>query len=80
MFQRGMGEQHVRAIVDLGEVIKSYPDDTPYPSYLLLGEFEGRPLHVVMGHDESAQTGIVVTVYEPSLEIWCDDFRRRRAK
>jgi hypothetical protein len=37
MFQRRITEADVREILQVGEVIESYPDDTPYPSRLILG-------------------------------------------
>ncbi len=37
MFERGIGEDDVRAVIDLGEVIQGYQDDAPYPSRLILG-------------------------------------------
>ena len=30
MFERGIGESEVRAVIDRGEVIQDYPDDVPY--------------------------------------------------
>ena len=48
MFQREISVAHVRQVLSTGEVIESYPDDTPYPSRLVLGWCEGRPLHVVV--------------------------------
>lgn len=32
MFQRGISEVAVRAVVENGRVIEEYPDDSPYPS------------------------------------------------
>ena len=32
MFERGISEADVRAVIDLGEVIQEYPDDVPYPT------------------------------------------------
>lgn len=78
MFQRKISDQEVRqALVD-GETIERYPDDTPYPSQLILGWVEGRPLHVVIACNAADQETIIITVYEPSLDKWEADFRRRR--
>ena len=30
MFERGISEADVRAVIDLGEVIQEYPDDVPF--------------------------------------------------
>ena len=61
-----------------GEVIEDYPDDTPYPSCLMLGSRESRPIHLVVAHDTDDQTSIVITVYEPDPEEWEADFKRRK--
>jgi len=38
MFQRRISEDDdVRHILSTGEVIEAYPNDTPYPSNLILG-------------------------------------------
>ena len=31
MFERGISEEDVRAVLATGETIESYPSDTPYP-------------------------------------------------
>ena len=38
----------VRHVLQTGEVIEEYPDDTPFPSYLILGFVGDRPFHVVV--------------------------------
>ena len=47
MFQCCFDEKDVRSVLETGEIIEVYPDDTPYPSRLILGWLERRPLHVV---------------------------------
>jgi hypothetical protein len=47
MFQHGIDEGDVRRVLEAAETIKSYPDDTPYPSRLVLGWLDARPIHVV---------------------------------
>jgi hypothetical protein len=37
MFQRAISEIDVSAVLATGETIETYPDDTPYPSRLVLG-------------------------------------------
>jgi hypothetical protein len=78
MFERQIGRTEVREIVERGDIIASYPDDIPYPSYLLLGYFGGRALHVVLAVEQEATHGIVVTVYEPEPRLWEEGFRKRR--
>ena len=61
-----------------GERIADYPDDTPYPSVLLLGFIDTRPLHVVVAVDRTQGVCYVVTAYEPDLTLWEPDFKTRR--
>ncbi|MFB0533457.1 MAG: DUF4258 domain-containing protein [Anaerolineae bacterium] len=63
----------------LGEIIEDYPDDTPYPSCLVLGRTQrGRPVHVVCAHVPEEDRSIIITVYEPDPDRWIE-FRRRIA-
>ena len=78
MFLRRISKSDVQAVVTYGEVIEENPDDTPFPSYLLLDFVEGKPIHVVFSYDESTNTGYVVTAYIPEPEIWTNSFRTRR--
>ena len=78
MAQRGISEIDVLSVLTAGETIEAYPDDTPYPSRLLLGESASRPLHVVAAENSRAHETIVVTVYEPDPLLWEAGFRRRR--
>jgi hypothetical protein len=78
MFQRGVRRDAVNAGVSGGETIADYPDDNPYPSRLLLGFVESRPLHVVVAWDAGTGTCITVTAYEPQPEQWQQGFRKRR--
>ena len=61
-----------------GETIENYPDDQPYPSRLVLGFVDEKPVHVVCAESLSDDQMIVITVYEPELERWSADFRIRR--
>jgi len=45
MFERTISEEDVRAVILSGEVIREYPDDTPYPSRLMLGWRLQRAIH-----------------------------------
>ena len=79
MFQRGVTVDDVRQVLATGETIENYPDDTPYPSRLVLGRLGSRTLHVVFAENKAMREIIVVTVYEPDPDRWDSDFRRRRA-
>ena len=65
------------AVLD-GEIIRSYEDDRPYPSYLLYGETSShRPIHVVLAYNQDEDVLIVITTYQPTAELWID-YRTRR--
>lgn len=78
MFHRKISRDEVKAVLDHGEVIAEYPDDRPYPSYLMLGMVDQRPIHAVVAKDAEMQTVYVVTVYEPDVELWQADFKTRK--
>jgi hypothetical protein len=48
MFQRRISDSDIRELLGLGVIIEEYPDDVPYPSFLISGMVNSRPLHVVM--------------------------------
>lgn len=78
MFERRIGVDDVRNVLETGEVIREYPDDTPYPSRLVLGRIGPRALHVVAADNPGEDETIVITVYEPDLTLWEDGFKRKR--
>ena len=64
--------------ISIGEVIEAYPDDPRGPSCLIFGfTHQGRPLHIVCG-DLEGERILVITAYEPSLEEWEEDWKKRR--
>ncbi|RUQ37835.1 MAG: DUF4258 domain-containing protein [Candidatus Competibacteraceae bacterium] len=77
MAERGISRQAVQATLEQGEVIRHYPEDTPYPSRLLLHWIDGQPLHVVAA-PASDDTEIIITVYRPDPALWEPDFKRKR--
>ncbi len=78
MAERSFSPDIIKSVIENGTVIKSYPDDTPYPSRLILG-FDGkRPVHVVSAYNSENDTEYVITVYEPDALKWSDDFTERR--
>ena len=77
MFQRRVDEKDVRSVLGTGEIIEVYPDDTPYPSRLILGWLGSRPLHVVAAENITDNETIVITVYEPEQDKWSPNFKRR---
>jgi len=79
MFERDISEEDVHHVISDGEIIENYPDDTPYPSRLLLGWCEDRPIHVVTAHNAEDNSIIVVTVYEPNPDQWDTNLSRRKS-
>lgn len=73
---RIMSDQ-VRDVLEGGERVEEYPDDTPFPSYLMLGRFD-RNLHVVAADDPVRDETIVITTYEPDTKEWEADLKTRR--
>lgn len=78
MAQRGFSDEVVRQILRGGKVIEDYPQDTPYPSYLLLGWESHRPVHVVAADNPAEKLTIVITIYEPDPKQWDSKFERRK--
>ncbi|MCZ7539091.1 MAG: DUF4258 domain-containing protein [Anaerolineae bacterium] len=78
MFQRGISPEDVRVVVATGEVLRHYPDDTPYPSRLILGWRGNRPLHVVAADNHESQETVIITVYHPDPDQWEQDFRSKK--
>lgn len=78
MAERKFSPEMIKSVIENGTVIKSYPDDTPYPSRLILGFDEQRPVHVVSAYNSENDTEYVITVYEPDILKWSDDFTERR--
>jgi hypothetical protein len=80
MLKHGIRSDQVRQVLEQGELIESYPDDTPLPSYLTLGLGEARVLHVVAADDPEADETIVITTYEPAPMEWEEDFKTRKRR
>lgn len=78
MFERRIGIDEIRRVLEAGETLERYPDDSPYPSRLVLGWPGGRPLHVVAAENIEENETIVITVYEPDPGLWTPDRRRRK--
>ena len=76
MFERRIEIEDVKLIIETGKIIQDYPEDQPYPSYLLLGWINNRPLHVVCADNESNET-IIITEYSPNPNIWNKDYTRK---
>lgn len=64
MFERGISDDDIREILSAGETIVCYPDDRPYPSQLLLGWIDNKPMHVLTAETDNGEI-IIITVYHP---------------
>jgi hypothetical protein len=80
MVQRGISPEMISQVLASGSTIAVYPDDTPYPSALLLGFTKDGPLHVVVARDEESGDCQVVTVYRPDPSLWDESFQSRRSR
>jgi len=78
MFQRGISDREIRELLKYGTIIEEYADDLPYPSCLVSGAANGRPIHAVMAYNNVDREAIVITAYEPDPDTWSDMFTRRR--
>ena len=78
MFERSLSRGDVLEVIRNGEKIANYPDDSPYPTCLILGFVQSRPIHVVLANNVEDNKGIVVTAYEPDSELWDDNFKNMK--
>jgi hypothetical protein len=77
MFERNVNNHELRQIINEGKVIEKYVNDSPYPSRLILGKVNNRPLHVVITENKQENKIIVITVYEPDPRKWIKNDVRR---
>ena len=79
MFQRRISDSDIRELLGVGTIIEEYSDDVPYPSFLISGTVNSRPLHVVVAYNNVDREAIVITAYEPDPDSWSDNFKRRKS-
>jgi hypothetical protein len=78
MFKRNISIDDVKCVLINGELIVTYFNDKPYPSYLLLAYTGIRPIHVLTGKDDILERCIIITVYEPDENIWEVGFKLKK--
>lgn len=78
MFRRRIGSEDVRHVLKTGKIIQEYPEDRPYPSRLVPGWRGSTPIHVVAADSMESNETFIITVYEPTLELWESGFRKKR--
>ena len=66
----------VRNVVEEGEIIENYPEDTRGHSCLMLQKSaDGRPIHVVCAPKDGYL--VIITAYIPDETQWSEDYRKR---
>ena len=82
MHERNIFEEDVESVITHGEIINEYPNDTPYPSYLVLLIIAEKPIHVVYSiyNTGDEKQYYIITVYNPSTDEWQDDYKTRRTE
>ena len=80
MFERRIKSDEIIKALSDAVIIEKYDNDRPFPSYLLFGYSAGRPLHIVLSYDEIIESIYIITIYEPSPELWVNGFKERRKK
>lgn len=76
--ERNISEEATAIVVERGSVIEdTHRLGRALPTRIYLGFVEGRPVHVVVACDEADSVGVVVTVYEPTLDRWEPGFQER---
>jgi len=76
--ERGIKRSDLIECIMSGEIIEQYPEDTPYPSCLVLGVCEaGKPIHIVVGLNVGIMC-CMITAYRPDSDKWEVDFKIRK--
>ena len=67
MFERNITVEAVHRVLKTGSVIEKYPEDKPYPSFLILGFIGNRPIHIVAADNGAPRVNTRGTL-NPSAE------------
>ncbi|MBN1408607.1 MAG: DUF4258 domain-containing protein [Calditrichaceae bacterium] len=78
MFTRKISVEDVKIALANENTIIEYPEDKPFPSKLVLGFVNNRPVHVIYSIDKENDAFIIITVYEPLNDIWEQDYLTRK--
>ncbi len=74
--ERGISLSIIHDSIECGEIIENYDDDEPFPSCLILGYYNGKPVHIVLSVNECQI--FIITAYYPDLSRWKEDYRTRK--
>ena len=80
MWERGISRTDVLTVLSTGQIIESYGNDRPFPSYLILGYVGEHPIHVVAAYDDKSETCYIITVYRPDLQYFDADYKTRKKR
>ncbi len=78
MAKDSLSADEVRKAIKNGKVIEEYLDDRPFPSCLLYGMSDEKPIHAVCALPQHVNMLIIVTVYIPDTRRGIDFERRRK--
>jgi hypothetical protein len=76
MFRHGIQVEDIILVLESGKRIKEYPEDKPYPSFLVLGFINDRPIHIVASIDDY-ENCYIITTYEPEAKLWNESFTNK---
>lgn len=62
--------------------VENYPASRKEPAVLVLQhDRDGRPVHVMWGIPKTEGTpAVLVTAYRPAVELWSEDFMKRKPR
>jgi hypothetical protein len=69
----------IKEVLRIGEIVRLYAEDRPYPSRLVLGFVDGNPIHVVAAQVPGTDQTVVITTYRPDPDIWEGDYKKRKS-
>lgn len=78
MAERNFDPHDIRKVLEAGTIVEDYPNDSPYPSFLVMAWMEQRPVHIVAANNDDDSMTIIITVYEPDASKWHTGFTRRK--
>lgn len=77
--ERMISTKEIRSVIEHGEIIENYPEDTRGHSCLMLGYGDaGRAIHVVCAPKEDYLA--IITAYIPGKTEWIENWKTRRVK
>lgn len=79
LIERNITIQDIIKCIGMGQIIKQYEDDRPFPSCLILGmSINNNYLHTVVSMNDNYI--YLVTAYYPDAEQWQLDFKTRKER